>query len=91
MISLVLKTNQYFRKPYEPFGGDNNVNVDLSYYATKFDLKNVTGIDICKLAAKSDLISLKNEVDKLDIDELKGVPTYLSNLKSKVDKLILQN
>ena len=63
----------------------------MSYYATKFDLKNVTGIDICKLAAKSDLISLKNEVDKLDIDELKSVPTYLSNLKSKVDKLILQN
>ena len=91
MISLVLKTNQYFPKPYEPFGGDNNVNVYLSYYATKFDLKNVTGIDICKLAAKSDLISLKNEVDKLDIDELKSVPTYLSNLKSKVDKLILQN
>ena len=70
MFSLVLKISQYFPKPYKSFGGDNNVNVDLSNYATKFDLKNAIGIDISKLAAKSDLSSLKNEVDKLDTDEL---------------------
>ena len=79
--------SQYFPKPYEPFGGDINVKVDLSNYATKSDLKNATGIDTSKLAAKSDLVSLKAEVDKLDIDKLKSVPTNLSNLKSKVDKL----
>ena len=34
-----IKTSQYFPKPYEPFGGDINVKVDLSNYATKTDLK----------------------------------------------------
>ena len=55
---------QYFPKPYEPFGGDINVEVDLSNYATKADIKNGTGIDTSKLAAKSDLASLKAETDK---------------------------
>ena len=32
--------SQYFPKPYEPFGGDINVKVDLSNYAMKTDLKN---------------------------------------------------
>ena len=36
---------------------------------------------------KTDLASLKSDVDKLDIDKLKNVPANLSNLKSKVDKL----
>ena len=37
---------------------------------------------------KSDLASLKCEVDKLDIDKLEKVPTGLNSLKSKVDKLV---
>ena len=77
----------YFPKPYEPFGGDIYVKVDLSNYGTKTDLKNATWIDTSKLTAKYDLVSLKAEVDKLDIDKLKIVPTNLSNLKNKVDKL----
>ena len=76
-----------FPKPYEPFGRDINVKVYLSNYATKADLKNATGIDTSKLAAKSDLVCLKVEVDKIDINKLKTVPDDLSNLKSKVDKL----
>ena len=63
--------SQYFLKPYKPFGGDINVKVDLSNYATKADLKNATGIDTSKLAAKSDLVSLKAEIDKIDVDKLK--------------------
>ena len=78
---------QYFSKPYEPFDGYINVKVDRSNYATKSDFKNATGIDTSKLAAKSDRISLKTEVDKLDIDKLKSSATNLSNLKSNVDKL----
>ena len=46
--------SQCFPKPYEPFGRDINVNVDLSNYATKADLKNSTETDTSKLAAKSD-------------------------------------
>ena len=48
--------SQYFPKPYEPFGGDINVKVDLSNYATKADLKHETGTDTSKLAAKSDVV-----------------------------------
>ena len=50
--------SQYFPKPYEIFGGDINVKVDLSNYATKTDLKNVSHLDVS---------SLKSDVDKLDI------------------------
>ena len=45
--------SQYFTKPYEPFGRDVNVKVDLSNYATKTDLKRVTRINISDLALKS--------------------------------------
>ena len=78
---------QYFPKPYEIFRGDINVNFDLPNYETKADLKNTTGIDTSKLAAQSDLASLKSEVDKIDVDKLKNFPADLSNLQSKVDKL----
>ena len=82
-----IKISEYFPEPYEPSGRDINVKVDLSNYATKFDLKNAAGINTSKLSATSDLVSLKTEVDKLDIDKLKSVPINLSNLKSKIDKL----
>ena len=39
--------SQYFSKQYEPVGGDINVKVDLSNYATNSDLKNATRIDVC--------------------------------------------
>ena len=55
--------SQYFRKPYRSFEGNVKVKLDLSSYATKAKLKNVTGADTSKLAAKSDLASLKAEVD----------------------------
>ena len=62
--------SQYFPKPYEPFGGDINVKVDLSNYATKTDIKNILHVDTSSFALKSNLASLKTEVDKLDIDKL---------------------
>ena len=75
-----------------------NVNVDLFNYATKADLKNATGIDTSKLPAKSDLASLKAELDKLDIDKLIPVsvdlrkPSDLAkndvNKKTVYDKLV---
>ena len=79
--------SQYFPKLYKPFGGDINVEVDLSNYATKTDMRNISHIDTSSLALKSNLASLKIEVDKLDIDKLKSLPNNLSYLKSKVDKL----
>ena len=78
--------SEYFAEP-KSFGGRVKVELDLSNYATKADSKNATGVDTSKFAQKVDLASLKSNVDKLDIDELKNVPTNLSNLQIKVDKL----
>ena len=72
--------SQYFPKPYEPFGGDINVKVDLSNYATKADIKNILHVDTSSFALKSNLASLKTEVDKLDINNLVPVPVDLSKL-----------
>ena len=63
------------------------VELDLSNYATKVDLKNMTGVDTSKFAKKVDLASLKSNVHQLDIDKLKHLPTDSSHLKIKVDKL----
>ena len=60
------------------------VKVGLSNHATKVGLKNATGIATSKLAAKSDLVSLKADVDKLDIDKLIPVPANLSKLSNVV-------
>ena len=79
--------SHYFPKPYEPFDGYINIKVDLSNYATKTDIKNISQVDISSYALKSNLASLENEVDKLDINKLKILPNHLSNLKSKVDQL----
>ena len=66
--------SQYFPKPYEPFGRDINLKVDLSNYARKIDLKNVTQVDTSRFALTSNLASLKTEAHKLDIDKLAPVP-----------------
>ena len=72
--------SKYFPKSCEPFAGDINIQVDLSNYSTRTDLKNATGIDTSKLAVKSDLANLKDEADKLDIDKLIPVPFDVSKL-----------
>ena len=76
--------SQYFPKPYEPFGGDVNVTADLSNYATKDDIKNITHVDTSSFALKTNLANLKSEVDKLDVDKLKLIPTVLSKLSDVV-------
>ena len=82
--------SHYFPKPYEPFGGAINVKVDLSNYAIKADIKNISLVYTSSFALKTNLASLKTEVDKLDIDKLATVPVDLSKLsdvvKNDVDK-----
>ena len=82
--------SQYFPKPYEPFGGDINVKVDLSNYATKTDIKNISHIDTSSFALKSNLASLKTEVDKLDIDKLPPVPVHLSKLSDALKNVVVK-
>ena len=79
-----IKMSKFFPEPYEPFGEDINVTVDLSNYATKTDLKNVTHVDTSSFALKTNLATLKTEVDKLDIDKLVPVHTDLSKLSNVV-------
>ena len=76
--------SQYFRKPYEAFSGDINVKVDLSNYATKADIKNISHIDTSSFASKSNLVSLQTKVDKLDIDKLLPVSVDLSKISDVV-------
>ena len=59
--------NQKFPKPYKPFGGDVNVKVDLSNYATKANIKNISHADTSSFALKTNLTSLKTEINELDI------------------------
>ena len=73
------KMSQYFPKPYEPFGGDINVKVDLSNYATKTGIKNISHVDTSSFALKRNLANLKTEVDKLA-----PVPVDLSKLSDVV-------
>ena len=64
--------------------GDINVKVDLSNYATKNDIKNISHVDTSSFALKSNLASLKTKVDKL-----KSLLNKLISLKSKVDNLFI--
>ena len=82
--------SQYFPKPFEPLGGDINVKVDLSNYATKTYLKNIPHVDVSSFALKSNLASLKTEVDKLDIDKLAPVPVDLSKLSDAVKNDVIK-
>ena len=82
--------SQYFPKPYEPFGGDINVKVDLSNYATKADIKNISHVDTSSFALKTNLANLKTEVDKLDIDKLVLVSVDLSKLSDFVKNNVIK-
>ena len=88
MILLILiplyKNELIFSKPYESFGGDINVKVDLSNYATKTDIKNIPDVDTSSSALKTNSATLKTEVDKLDIYKLVPVLVDLSKLSDAV-------
>ena len=82
--------SQYFPKPYESSGKDINVKVDLSNYATKTDLKNASHVDVSSFALKSNLTSLKTEVDKIDADKLKTIPVDLAKLSNVVKNNVVK-
>ena len=72
---------QYFPKPFRSFGGNINVKVDLSKSAIETAFKNVTYVDTANFVLKTNLASLKTEVDKLDTDKLAPVHVDLSKLR----------
>ena len=74
--------NEYFLKP-KCFGANVKVELDLSNHATKEDLKMQQVSIHWILLKKNDFTNLKFDIDELDIDKLKNVPSGLSSLKSK--------
>ena len=62
----------------------------MSNYATKVDVKNVSHVDTSSFALKSNLASLKTEVDKLDINKLVLAPVDLSKLSDVVKMMLLK-
>ena len=78
-------SSQYF-PPYQKSGSSNvNVKLDLSNYAKKDDVKNITHVYVSSFASKTNLAALKTEIDKLDTDKLKTTPNDLAKLTNAVD------
>ena len=83
---------QYF-PPYNNSSTNIKAELDLSNYAIKDDVKNITHVNVRSYATKSNLAALKTEVDKIDIDKLKTVPDDLAKLvmllKMKLLKILI--
>ena len=71
--------------PYQSYSNNVKVELDLTNYATKTDLKNINHVDVSSFASKTNLAALKTEVDKIDADKLKTTPTDLAKLTNAVE------
>ena len=74
-----MKMTTYY-PPYKSSSNNVKVELDLTNYATKTDLKNVTHVDVSSFARKNNLAALKTEIDKIDTDKLKAAPTDSAKL-----------
>ena len=75
---------------YKSSSSNIKVELDLTNYATKTDLKNITHTDVSSFASKTNLSALKTEVDKIDIDKLKTVPDDLAKLSNVVKNEVVK-
>ena len=71
--------------PYKSSSNNIKVELDLSNYATKKDINDITHVDVSGFASKTNLAALKTEVDKIDVDKLKTAPTDLAKLTNAVE------
>ena len=81
---------RYFRRRYKRFNRDTNAKVDLSNYVTTTELKNISHVDVSSFALKSNLASLKTEVDKINADKLKTVSVDLVKLSNVVKNNVVK-
>ena len=81
--------SQYF-PPYGISTGNVKVLLDLTNYATKDDLRNITHVDVSSYASKTNLAALKTKVDKIDADKLKTVPDDLAKLTNVVKNEVVK-
>ena len=76
--------------PYKSSSNNVKVELDLTNYATKTDLKNITHADVSSFASKTNLAALKTEVDKIDKDKLKTAPTDLAKLTNAIENDVVK-
>ena len=90
--SLVYKTYKMstYYPPYKSSSNNIKVELDLTNYVTKTDLKNITHTDVSSFASKTNLAALKTEVDKIDVDKLKTVPDDLAKLSNVVKNEVVK-
>ena len=82
-------SSQYYPS-YKSSSNNIKVELDLTNYATKTDLKNITHTDSSSFASKTNLAALKTEVDKTDVDKLKTVPVDLPKLSNVVNNDVVK-
>ena len=75
---------------YKSSSNNVKVELDLTNYTTKKDLKNITHVNVSSFASKTNLAALKSEVDKIDVDKLKTTPTDLDRLSNLVKKDVVK-
>ena len=75
---------------YKSSSNNVKVELDLTNYATKTDLKNITHVDVSSFASKTNLEALKTEVDKIDTDKLKTAPTDLAKLTNVIENDVVK-
>ena len=76
--------------PYKSSSDNVKVELDLTNYATKTDLKDITHVDVSSFASKTNLAALKTEVDKIDTDKLKTAPTDLATLTNAIENDVVK-
>ena len=76
--------------PYKSSSNNVKVELDLTNYATKTDLKNITHVDVSSFASKTNLAALKTAVDKIDTDKLKTAPIDLAKLTNAIENDVVK-
>ena len=92
-LQNVCSKDNYKMSYYPPYKSSSNkvkVELDLTNYATKTDLKNITHVDVSSFASKTNLAALKTEVDKIDADKLKTAPTDLDKLTNAIENDVVK-
>ena len=82
-------SSQYY-PPYKSSSNNIKVELDLSNYATKKDINDITHVDVSGFASKTNLAALKTEVNKIDADKLKTVPVDLAKLNNVVNNDVVK-
>ena len=76
--------------PYKSSSNNVKVELDLTNYTTKNDLKNISHVDVSSFSSKTNLAALKTEIDKIDTDKLKTAPTDLAKLTNAIENDVVK-